>query len=101
MDFPSLMPQNYTGFVPAHPAAATPGATTAQPTDSLHGNKGGFIAAVGARVMAIVAWLEENHWKRTLRAREAYLAQAQNIADLENRMREIEHDEVLRARLLP
>lgn len=95
MDFPNLMPQNYSGFVPNHAAAAT----TAQPADLVQGKKRGFFTILGERITAYAERLQLSHWERSLRAREAYLAHAQNIADLENRMREL--DGAPRGRFLP
>lgn len=90
MDFPNLMPQNYSGFVPNHAATVPSPATTADPAELVQGKKGGFLAALAARIAAFADRLETSHWQRSLRAREAYLAQAQNAADLENRMRELD-----------
>lgn len=89
MDFPNLMPQNYSGFVPTHAATVTAPAT-AHPAGLVQGKKAGFLAALTARITAFADRLETSHWQRSLRAREAYLAQAQNVADLENRMRELD-----------
>lgn len=89
MDFPSLMPQNYSGFVP-NQGATTPSATTAESTNLVQSKKSGFLAALAERLTAYAERLQVSHWERSLRAREAYLAHAQNIADLENRMRELD-----------
>lgn len=90
MDFPNLMPQNYSGFVPNHAATVTAPTTTANPARLVQSKNAGFFAALTARIAAFADRLETSHWQRSLRAREAYLAQAQNVADLENRMRELD-----------
>lgn len=89
MDFPNLMPQNYSGFVPNHTATVIP-ADAIKPAELVQGKKGGFFTTLAARIAAFAERLETSHWQRSLRAREAYLAQAQNVADLENRMRELD-----------
>lgn len=89
MDFPNLMPQNYSGFVPNH-AASVPSPAVTSSTDLVRSKKGGFLAALAARIAAFADRLEAQHWQRSLRARESYLAQSQNVADLENRMRELD-----------
>jgi len=44
--------------------------------------------------------LETWSWERELRQREAYLAQAQDLADLEHRMRQLDQSTLCRGRVL-
>ena len=44
--------------------------------------------------------LEAWSWERQVRQREAYLAQAQDLADLEHRMRQLDHNVLSRGRAL-
>jgi hypothetical protein len=100
MDFPSLIPQNYTGFVPRHraqpPALGNAARTLANP-----GSKDHESTSLWRRFGGWLNRMEQRHWERSLRAREAYLAASQNMAELESRMRHFEHDDLFRDRPLP
>lgn len=55
------------------------------------------VSSLFARVMD---WLSESSWEQEVRAREAYLAQARDAAELEHRMRKLDGSLVHRARAL-
>lgn len=96
MDFPSLLPQNYRSLLPSD---AKVEATAA-----------GAIADAGLVQRAtpapslferLINRLEDAYWRQVIKAREAYLAKAQNAADLENRIKELDSNAVIRWRAMP
>ena len=78
--------------------------TTASPTDT----KGSDAAVEEAPVAAVSGnWLRKAFqrlsqwsWEQDLKRREAYLAQAQNVFDLETRMRHLDGDTLTRGQAL-
>ena len=96
MDFPSLHPQNYQGLLApnAKVESATLDAPSAAPTEAAMARSGktpGFLERLVNR-------LEDAYWRQIIKSREAYLAKAQNTAELENRMRQLDSNSGIRWR---
>jgi len=96
MDFPSLHPQNYQGLLApnANVESVAPDAPPAATTDAAVASGGktpGFLERLVNR-------LEDAYWRQIIKSREAYLAKAQNTAELENRMKQLDSDSAIRWR---
>ena len=94
MDFPSLHPQNYRSLLPSQ--AKCENAPTAASAEA------GMVQCVSAPGFfeRLVNRLEDAYWRQITKSREAYLAQAQNTSELENRMKELDSNSVIRWRTM-
>ncbi len=94
MDFPSLLPQNYRSLLPFHSKSENaPAAASAE---------AGMVQDVSAPGIfeRLVNRLEDAYWRQITKSREAYLARAQNSSELENRMKELDSNSVIRWRTM-
>jgi hypothetical protein len=82
---PGLMHRNMAGETQANGVAEA--AAVVAPADT-----SAAIApfSVWGWIMGVFDYLERRSWEHEMRERETYLAGAQNVFDLENRMRELE-----------
>jgi len=103
MDFPSLLPQNYSGLLPSDakidPSAerSPAGARLLHREISVPAAPTGFLG----RIERVLNWLEDAYWRQVIKSREAYLAKSQNLPELENRIKELDSNAVLRWRSMP
>jgi hypothetical protein len=103
MDFPSLLPQNYSSLLPANVKVDSSAQHSPASSDLLQ-REIGVPAAPGGffgRIERVLNWLEGAYWRQVIKSREAYLAKSQNLPDLENRIKELDSNAFLRWRSMP
>jgi len=103
MDFPSLLPQNYSGLLPSDAKVDPIAHRSADSADLLQRETHVPGASVGpfGRIERILNWLESAYWRQVIKSREAYLAKSQNLPELENRIRELDSNAFMRWRSMP
>ena len=90
---PGMVRRNKTSDAPAKPGdRAAAGSTTNQTKATSDASRGPSVRGWFGRMFdRLEAW----SWEREMRQREAYLAQAQDLYDLERRMRQLDGDDFL------
>jgi hypothetical protein len=103
MDFPSLLPQNYSSLLPSDAKIDPSAQRSPASADLLHREIGVPAAPTGffGPIERVLGWLEDAYWRQVIKSREAYLAKSQNLPELENRIKELDSNAVLRWRSMP
>jgi len=103
MDFPSLLPQNYSGLLPSDAKVEPIAQRSAASPDLLQREISAPATSAGTfgRIERILNWLEGAYWRQVIKSREAYLAKSQNLPELENRIRELDSNAFMRWRSMP